>query len=114
MSASQIDTAIAALPARYVGPGGAIAVLRDGEVLARHAWGWADAERRLPFTPETMTLVCSITKQFTCALMLDQFPDPTVLNDDIRSRLPHLEAAAPHALVPDYQAQCKFLKEVFN
>ena len=26
----------------------------------------------------------------------------------------HLEAAAPHALVPDYQAQCKFLKGIFK
>jgi len=25
-----------------------------------------------------------------------------------------LEAAAPHALVPHYQAQCKFLKDIFQ
>ena len=40
------ETAIADVPRRHVGPGGAIAVLRAGEVLAEHHWGWADAERR--------------------------------------------------------------------
>jgi D-aminopeptidase len=73
-------------------------VLRDGEVLARHSWGWADAARRIPFTPETMFLVCSITKQFTCALLLDQFPDPSVLDADLRARLPALQEDAPRIL----------------
>lgn len=92
------ETAIADVPRRHVGPGGAIAVLRAGEVLAEHHWGWADAERRIPFTAETMTLVCSITKQFTCALMLDQFPDPTALDGDVRRMMPLLKGVAPDAL----------------
>ena len=93
-----LDDVLAALPSRYVGPGGAVAVLRDGQVLARHAWGWADAERRIPFTPLTMSLICSISKQFTCALLLDQFPDPTVLHDDLRRRLPALAEPVPTIL----------------
>jgi D-aminopeptidase len=98
MTHSALDQVLAALPSRYLGPGGAVAVLRDGEVLARHCWGWADAERRIPFTPLTMSLICSISKQFTCSLMLDQFPDPTVLNEDIRRRLPALDEGAPTIL----------------
>ena len=98
MTRTALDHALASLPSRYVGPGGAVAVIRDGEVLARHAWGWADAERRIPFTPLTMSLICSITKQFTCGLLLDQFPDPTVLNDDFRRRLPALAEGAPTIL----------------
>jgi D-aminopeptidase len=93
MSTSALDTALSTLPGRYIGPGGAIAVLRHGELLARHTWGWSDVERRIPFTPETMFLVCSITKQFTCALMLDQHPDPTVLDADIAARMPLLANA---------------------
>jgi len=93
-----LDRAIDALPRDYPGPGGAIAVLRKGEVLARHAWGWANAERRLAFTPRSLFRLCSITKQFTCGLILDAFPDPSVLDDDIRARLPLLEQAAPKAL----------------
>ena len=51
--AVRLDRAIAALPRSYPGPGGAVAVLREGEVLVRHAWGYANAERRIPFTPRT-------------------------------------------------------------
>ena len=95
MTHAVLDQVLAALPQRYVGPGGAVAVLRDGEVLARHCWGWADAERRIPFTPLTMSLICSISKQFTCSLMLDQFPDPGILNENLRRRLPALDEGAP-------------------
>lgn len=92
------ERALVALPEAYPGPGGAIAVLRDGEVLARHAWGWADLEKRIAFTPQTLFRICSITKQFTSALMLDRFADPDVLDDDVRARLPRLEQKAPRAV----------------
>jgi D-aminopeptidase len=94
----RIDRVLANLPRAYPGPGGGAAVLRNGEVLVRHAWGWANAERRIPFTPRTLFRLCSITKQFTCATLLSAFPDPTVLDADIRARLPLLEQAAPGAL----------------
>jgi D-aminopeptidase len=96
-SAAQLDAAVAALPLRHQGPGGAVAVLRDGEVLVRHAWGFADVAKRLPFTPQTMSLICSITKQFTCSLLLDVCPDPTVLDAEVRALLPNLQQAAPGA-----------------
>jgi D-aminopeptidase len=95
---TRLDKALAALPGRYAGPGGAVAVLRDGETLIRHAWGWADVECRRPFTPETMALVCSITKQFTCALLLDQFPDPTALDGDLADFMPALQQPSPGIL----------------
>lgn len=93
-----LDRVVESLPRNHAGPGGAIAVLRDGEVLIRHTWGWANAERRIPFTPRTLFRMCSITKQFTCALVLDAFPDPSVLDGDVRARLPLLDQAAPGAL----------------
>ncbi|WP_137127888.1 D-aminopeptidase [Roseomonas sp. HF4] len=93
-----LERAVTALADAYPGPGGAVAVLREGEVLARHAWGYANAERRIPFTPRTLFRMCSITKQFTCAALLDAFPDPSVLDDDLRARLPLLEGPAPGTL----------------
>ncbi len=75
-----------------------MAVLREGEVLARHSWGWADLERRIPFTPQSLFRICSISKQFTTSLMLDQFPDPSVLDGDVRRMLPLLEQDAPRAV----------------
>src|ERR1700756_1484254 len=95
---ARLDRIAETLPADYPGPGGAMAVLRNGEVLLRHTWGWANAERRIPFTPATLFRMCSITKQFTCAVVLDAFPDPSVLDADVRARLPQLEVAPPTAL----------------
>lgn len=95
---ARFDRALEALPRSYPGPGGAVAVLRDGEVLVRHAWGWANAERRIAFTPRTLFRMCSITKQFTCGLVLDAFPNPSVLDGDVRARLPALKETPPSAL----------------
>jgi D-aminopeptidase len=93
-----LDRIVLELARKYPGPGGAVAVLRDGEVLVRHAWGWANAERRIPFTPRSLFRMCSITKQFTCAVVRDAFADPSVLDGDVRTRLPRLEQPAPTAL----------------
>ncbi len=93
-----VEDAVGSLARTYPGPGGACAVLRRGEVIARHAWGWANAERRIAFTPRTLFRMCSITKQFTCGLVLDIFGDPAVLDGDVRARLPLLAGPAPGAL----------------
>ncbi len=92
---SQLDRALEAIPQRYGGPGGAVAVLRDGRLLDWRVWGFANAETRIPVTRKTSFRMCSITKQFTCALVLDAFADPSALDDDVRSFLPHLEGAPP-------------------
>ncbi|MDE2576962.1 MAG: D-aminopeptidase [Rhodospirillales bacterium] len=97
LPSGRLARALKEVPERHPGPGGAVAVLRDGHVLARHAWGWADAERRIPFTAQTMALVCSITKQFTCGLLLDLCADPAALDGDVAARLPALQGAAPRA-----------------
>ena len=95
---SRLDRTVDGLPRAYPGPGGAIAVMVEGEVVAQRTWGWANAERRIPFTASTLFRICSITKQFTCGLVLDAFPDPSVLDDDVRGRLPHLQQPPPGAL----------------
>jgi D-aminopeptidase len=94
---SRLDNVLDSLPRLYPGPGGAVAVLRNGELLDWRAWGWANAERRFPFTRKTLFRMCSITKQFTCGLILDAFPDPSALDDDVRVRLPQLEEPPPRA-----------------
>jgi CubicO group peptidase (beta-lactamase class C family) len=96
--AARLELAVERLTTAYPGPGGACAVLKDGEVLARHAWGFINAERRIAFTPRSLFRMCSITKQFTCAAVLDAFADMSVLDEDVRARLPRLEGAAPGAL----------------
>lgn len=90
-----LDRAVASVVRTHGGIGGGAAVLRDGEVLLRHSWGWADQERRIPFTPATLFRICSISKQFTCATLLDRFPDPSALDGDVKARLPRLDGPAP-------------------
>lgn len=90
-----IERAIAELPKHFKGPGGAVAVVKDGAVIARHAWGFADLGRRVPFSPETLFPICSISKQFTCALLLDRFADPGRLDELLRARLPKLQDTPP-------------------
>lgn len=97
-SVSQLDRAIATLPMQWRGPGGAVAVVRNGETVIRHAWGYADLDRRIPMSPQSLMPICSVTKQFTCGLMLDLFPDPFVLDDDVAAWLPLMEGPRPTAL----------------
>lgn len=98
LSLSLLDRAIAGLPAIYRGPGGVVAVVRNGEVLVRHAWGMADLDRGIPMTPASLMPVCSVTKQFTCGLMLSLFPDPSALDAAVAAWLPRLEGPMPNAL----------------
>ncbi len=97
MTRTRLDAKIEALPTLYPGPGGAAAVIRDGVVIARHAWGWADIEQRIAFTPATLFRVCSISKQFTCATVLSHFPDLSVLDADVAAMMPRLTQPAPPA-----------------
>jgi D-aminopeptidase len=83
------------LPLRFKGPGGVAGVVKDGQVVARRAWGFADMYRRLPMTAATRLPICSITKQFTCALLLDQFDDPSSLDAKVRDFLPHYRDPLP-------------------
>ncbi|MBA5727688.1 D-aminopeptidase [Bombella mellum] len=91
----RLDAEMHAIAARHPGPGGAAVVLHEGEVIARHCWGYASLERRLPFTSSSLFRICSITKQFTCATLLDRYEDPEILAPYIRRRLPRLRSDPP-------------------
>ncbi|MGI4801239.1 MAG: D-aminopeptidase [Janthinobacterium lividum] len=95
---SALERAVSDVPHQFPGPGGACAVLRDGEILARHAWGWADAERQIPFTPDTLFRICSITKQFTCGVALETVAGIDDLDAAVSAALPNLTGPAPKAV----------------
>jgi CubicO group peptidase (beta-lactamase class C family) len=46
-------------------PGAALAVVKDGKLALVKAYGQRDVEAKLPVTPATQFLICSITKSFT-------------------------------------------------
>lgn len=93
-----LDRAIADLPNRFPGPGGAVAVVKDGVAIVRHAWGYADLEGRVPYTPSTLAPICSITKQFTCATLLSVCPDPSELDAAVAAQVPRLQGEKPSTL----------------
>lgn len=100
---STIDTAllektIRSLPQTYRGPGGVVAVVKDGEVVLRHAWGYADLDARLPMSPATLMPICSISKEFTCATLLATLGEPAVLEPALAAYLPRLEGARPRVV----------------
>lgn len=95
---SDLRRSIDELPLRFKGPGGAVAVVKDGAVVVRQAWGYADLMRHTPFTPQTLFPICSISKQFTCATLLDQLGDPARLDQPLAERLPLLQDKPPRIL----------------
>lgn len=88
---------VQALPSLAAGPGGAVAVLRNGVVLESHAWGYADLERRIPFSARTVVPACSITKQFLCAALLSRVGDPERLDGYVGEWLPRFRDRLPSA-----------------
>ncbi len=90
-----LDRALTLLPLRYKGPGGAVGVVHQGRIHATRVWGYADLTRRQPMTAATRLPICSISKQFTCALLLDQIADPAALNGQVRDFLPAYRDALP-------------------
>jgi D-aminopeptidase len=90
-----LERVLAALPERFRGPGGVVGVVKDGEVLARQAWGYADLAGGKPMSPALRMPICSISKQFTCAVLLDLVGDPSLLDGRIADFLPRLEVRRP-------------------
>jgi CubicO group peptidase (beta-lactamase class C family) len=74
-------------------PGGVVAVIRDGEVVHRTAFGMADLERGVAVTPDSVFEIGSISKQFTamCILLLE-LDGKLALDDDVREYVPELPA----------------------
>lgn len=53
-----------------LGFSGAVLVAKDGQVVLHKGYGLADREKKIPYTPETVFDIGSITKQFTGAAIL--------------------------------------------
>lgn len=76
---------------REDGPGAAVAVLMEGEVVHEAGYGMADLGHGVPITPETVFDIASISKQFgaMAALMLES-EGRLDLDADVRTYVPEL------------------------
>lgn len=90
-----VNKFIQAMPDIYKGPGGAVAVIKDGEVIAKRVWGFADLQEHRALTSSTLMPICSISKEFTCALLLDLFGEPEALDADFAKFLSGFEDELP-------------------
>ena len=72
-------------------PGCQVSVSRNGQLLFSKAWGFADLERRVPLTTNSILEAGSVSKQFTAAaiLLLEQ-QGKLSLDDDVRKYIPEL------------------------
>jgi CubicO group peptidase (beta-lactamase class C family) len=72
----------------------AVAVVKDGKVVALRGYGYADAESRVPVTPDTLFEIGSITKQFTATIVMMLVEEGKVsLDEKARTYLPQLPEA---------------------
>ena len=93
------------IPAQYRGPGGAVAIVKDGELAAQHVWGFADLVQRIPFEPSTIMPICSISKQMVCYCLVALERDPAATSIDaepaINDLLPNLSLEDKRAAIQD-------------
>lgn len=74
-----IERTLDTIPHLVRGPGGVVAVLKNGHVVGQRAWGYADLDRRIPMTSRTHFPICSISKQMVCLAMVSLLREPTAL-----------------------------------
>ncbi|PZQ97072.1 MAG: aminopeptidase [Cereibacter sphaeroides] len=87
---ADLNSALNLLPQRFHGPGGVAAVLSDGHVVASRAWGYASLEDRGAMGQQTRLPICSISKQFTCGVLLAAGGEPEAFDAQIPAFLPSL------------------------
>jgi CubicO group peptidase (beta-lactamase class C family) len=72
-------------------PGCAMAAVKDGAIVYKHAYGMADLDHNVTLTPSTVFHVASMSKQFTAAaIVLLAQQGKLSLDDDIHKYIPEL------------------------
>lgn len=74
-----IQQIIEQIPLLYPGPGGAVAVLKDGKLIGEYVWGYADLDQRIQMSSTTQMPICSCTKQMLCMVLINLKYNPTSL-----------------------------------
>jgi D-aminopeptidase len=90
-----LNAALDGLPKAFPGPGGVAGVMLDGMVIAARAWGYANLDTAQPMTSGTRLPICSISKQFTCQVLLAGGPDPGRLDGKVADFLPAFTGPLP-------------------
>jgi len=87
-----IDQAMGASIESGWAAGGAVAVMRGGEVVFSRGYGMANLETGTPVSPDTVFRIGSLTKQFTAAAILLLCEDGLIsLDDPVARHLPRFD-----------------------
>jgi D-aminopeptidase len=91
----QLKEVLDLIPHQYRGPGGVAGVVKDGQIIATRAWGFSDLWNHQAMTDQTRLPICSISKQFTCGVLLNKISNLESLNDRIAAFLPKFRGTLP-------------------
>ena len=86
------------------GTGGVAAVVQNGKVLGKKAWGYADLDQRIPMTTKTVFPICSISKQMVCLAMQSLLQKPTTSMAERKESTEEQMQAELHRLLPHLQS----------
>jgi len=104
-STEKVNEILNEVPHLRRGTGGVAAVVKDGKVVGKKAWGYADLDQRIPMTTQTVFPICSISKQMVCLAMQSLLQKPTAsmserkespeeqMEAELHKLLPHLKGA---------------------
>lgn len=92
---AQLEAVLDQIPHQYRGPGGVVGVVKDGQIIATRAWGYSDLSNHQAMTDQTRLPICSISKQFTCGVLLDKIDNLNRLNDRVSAFFPKFRGTIP-------------------
>src|SRR5688572_26044057 len=85
-SADPTDDYIAKALKAFDVPGLALVVIKDGKIVKAAGYGFADRERKVPVTPETVFKIGSVSKQLIATVIMLLAQDGRLTVDDPVSR----------------------------
>ncbi|WP_353211907.1 serine hydrolase domain-containing protein [Rhodovarius sp.] len=97
------------------GPGVAVGVARDAELLLRRQSGMASIELRQPITAQTCFRIASVSKQFTCAAILILAAEGMLsVRDPVGRYLPGLPGWAGHITLDQLMRNTAGLRDMLE
>lgn len=99
ISIEKAEAFLHTISAETRGPGGAVAIVKDGELFSSRVWGYADLDSRICMSERTLMPICSISKHLLVLALMDLIRenetngDPwRLLDKELRKMMPQLFA----------------------
>ena len=92
---TQLHEVLDRMPDKHRGPGGVAGIVKDGRIIATRAWGYSNLSNHQAMTENTRLPICSISKQFTCGVLLDKIAQVDRLDSRIKEFLPEFTGQLP-------------------